>query len=631
MILLLNLLVFVTPLLFSFQNSELFELPKTYFVYIIAISIIVLHLKKYLTGQAALFHRSPLTLPLLLFLASQTVSTVFSIDIHTSFFGYYSRLNGGLLSIIVYILLALIIPLYINTDNLPKLIKVTLTSGFLVALYGIFQHFGIDKHLWIQDVQSRVFSTLGQPNWLAAYLCILLPIAIGNFLKAKSFIHKSYFILLTSSFYLSLLFTKSKSGLIAAAISLAIYFIFNVKKENLLKLFTVYCLLVTFSLTVNNPIKDKFFPPQLTTDNLRSDIPTTDKLNITPSEDIRKIVWEGSLKLAKIYPLFGTGPETFGFAYYWTRPASHNLTSEWDFLYNKAHNEYLNYLSTSGIIGLLTYLILIFVSLKILLRSKSYDLFSAYCSILITNFFGFSVVIISLFFFILPQLATLAPHTTSKPKKIPFGIPLLIALFLIYKVTTFFVADLAYAKSETKENQNSFSEALNFIKISLNFRPNEPVYLIKLGEITAKLALTQKSSDYAGQSISATTQALTVSPYSLNLWKQRAQIYYYLSGLDSKYYLDALESLHQAAKLAPTDAKTFYMLGEFYQNIKESDTAITYFLKALSLKPNYDHAAFTLGQIYLNQKKYESAKEMFQLVLSIAPKNQDAIKYLQSL
>jgi O-antigen ligase len=58
-------------------------------------------------------------------------------------------------------------------------------------------------------------------------------------------------------------------------------------------------------------------------------------------------------------PLFGTGVETFAFAYYTYRPAQHNMTSEWDYLYNKAHNEYLNYLATIGILGLGSYLLMI--------------------------------------------------------------------------------------------------------------------------------------------------------------------------------------------------------------------------------------------------------------------------------
>lgn len=619
MSLLLNLLFFITPLLFSSSNSELFELPKTYFVYVITILMVFFHFRNFLSGKKPLYFKSILTFPLILFFVSQTVSTIFSIDSHTSFFGYYSRLNGGLLSLIAYILLALIIPLYFDARYLISI----LISGLIVAFYGILQHFGIDKNMWVQDVQSRVFSTLGQPNWLAAYLCILLPFTINGFLNTKNLFDKSFFLLLTSSFYLSLLFTKSKSGLIAALISLGIYFIFHLK-NNLT--YFVISLLILLSITINNPIKDKIIPVPI----LNTSFVIDNSLNITPSEDIRKIVWQGSLKLWQQYPLFGTGPETFGYAYYWTRPASHNLTSEWDFLYNKAHNEYLNYLASSGLFGFVSYLVLIIYSLIAIIRSKNIAILAAYISILITNFFGFSVVVTSIFFFLLPQLSQ-PNDQVSLPKKFPKIIILGISIFLISKVLAFFIADLAYAQSENQENKTNYLSALDFIKISVNLRHNEPVYLIKQGEITAKLALTQKSKDYANLSISSTEKALKISPYNLNFWKQRAQIYYYLSGLDTQYYLVALESLHQAAKLAPTDAKTFYMLGEFYKNIKEIDTAQIYYQKALDLKPNYDHAAFALGEIYLGQKKKDEAKKMFQLVLSIAPKNQDAIKYLQSL
>lgn len=617
--LLLNLLFFITPLLFSFSNSELFELPKTYFVYLVTIFIVFFHLRNYFSGRKPLYFRSDLTLPLIIFFLSQLISTIFSIDIHTSFFGYYSRLNGGLLSLTAYSLLTLIVPLYFQNKNY----KYILLSGLIVAFYGILQHFGIDKHLWVQDVQNRVFSTLGQPNWLAAYLCILIPISLDQLLKSKSLIHKSYFILLTSSFYVCLLFTKSKSGLIACAISLGIYFLFNLKNKIT---YLVATSLVVLTLTINNPIKDKVFPAPIRNSSFVID----NSLNITPSEDIRKIVWQGSIELWKKYPLFGTGPETFGYAYYWTRPASHNLTSEWDFLYNKAHNEYLNYLASSGLFGILSYLFLIFVSLKTLIKSKNYFLLSAYSSVLITNFFGFSVVITSLFFFFIPLILNPLPHSSS-PKKFPQVIILGISIFFIFKVLTFFIADIAFAHAEIQENKNNYLLALDYIKISLNLRPNEPVYLIKHGEITSKLALTQKSIEFANISVNSTEKTLKISPYNLNYWKQRAQIYYYLSGLDTKYYLTALESLHQAASLAPTDAKTFYMLGEFYQNIKEIDTATTYYLQALGLKPNYDHAAFALGKIYLSQNNNSEAKKMFQLVVSIAPKNTEATKYLQSL
>ncbi|MBP9817589.1 O-antigen ligase family protein, partial [Candidatus Shapirobacteria bacterium] len=374
-------LVFFTPLIYNPANSELFEIPKMYFVYLITLIIITAHLFNHLQNNTPLFRHHPLNIPILLFLASQLIATIFSIDRHVSIFGYYSRLDGGLLSLLAFTSLFFITSNYLDDKFRRQLINFSLLSGITVAMLGIAQHFNltqypfiknifkntpiyglIDKNSWKTDVQARVFSTLGQPNWLAAYLCILLPFSLDRFFSTTRLIHKSYFLLLTSSFWLCLLFTKSKTGLIAAIISLGIYFVYKLFldfKNNVLfinlKSYFILLIFLLLSLSVSNPIKDFFFPQKMINGSMIND----KSVLITPSEDIRKIVWQGAVDLWKRYPVFGTGPETFAFSYYWTRPATHNLTSEWQFLYNKAHNEYLNYLATSGLIGLITYLLLI--------------------------------------------------------------------------------------------------------------------------------------------------------------------------------------------------------------------------------------------------------------------------------
>lgn len=224
-------LFLVTPLIFSFSNSELFEIPKIHFIYLVTLLIVTLHLINWALGQTKLFNRNWLNWFLLLFLISQLICTVTSIDIYTSIHGYYSRLNGGLLSIIAFASLFFIIPFYLDDKFKDTLINLILLSGFFVSIFGILEHFGIDKNIWVQDVQSRVFSTLGQPNWLAAYLCILLPFSIHKYLKSINKFSATSYLLLTLSYYSCLLFTKSKSGILAAIISIfifsTIYFIKN--------------------------------------------------------------------------------------------------------------------------------------------------------------------------------------------------------------------------------------------------------------------------------------------------------------------------------------------------------------------------------------------------------------------
>lgn len=626
MTILLNLLFFFTPLIFTSANSELFELPKMYFVYGSTIIIVATHIIAAIQKQVPLFKKTILDIPLFLFLLSQIISTFLSIDIHTSIFGYYSRLNGGLLSTVCYLILYWSLVPHLTNNLKNNLIRISLLSGLFVSIYGIAQHFGIDKNWWIQDVQSRVFSTLGQPNWLAAYLCILLPISFHQFLNSKSKLHSVFYFLLSTVYYLSLLFTKSKSGIVAAIISIGIYFIFSFVKKNISPKFLILnsSFLILLTLLINNPVKDYFFSPKLLPAGRQ------ENLNITPSEDIRKLVWQGSFKLWQQFPLFGTGPETFAYSYYWTRPATHNLTSEWDFLYNKAHNEYLNYLATTGSFGFLTYLMLI-ITILIVLFPFPY-LLAAFVSLLITNTVGFSVVVTSLYFFLLPLLAL--PNYSSKLKSVtllPSILVIILALFLSYKNLTYFLADICYASADSADLANQYPTAQKQIQLALSFRPNEPIYLIKAAAITSKMALINKSPDLAKKAATFAQSALNISPFNLNLYKESAQIYYYLSGVDSQYYLQTLDSLTKAGKLAPTDAKTFYTLGEFYNQINETDQAIVNYQKALDLKSNYDYAAFALGKIYFDQKKYPEAKSLFEKVLEIAPTSTDAKNYLAKI
>ena len=591
-----------------------------YYVYFLALIILFCHLLNWIKGKVPLFTNNRLTFPLLLFYLSQLISTFFSVDIHTSIFGYYSRLNGGLLSLTSYLVFYFILSIYLTPQLKNKIISISLISGLLVSLYGIIEHFGIDKNYWVQDVQSRVFSTLGQPNWLAAYLCILLPLAIDKYLLSKTFLQKSSFLFLTFNFYFCLLFTKSKSGIIAAIISLVIYFIIKFFQKTPFKFLVLPLLFFLFtSITISNPIKDYLFPQKT--------VPTPSSettLNITPSGDIRKIVWQGSLDLWKKFPLFGTGPETFAFSYYWTRPSAHNLTSEWDFLYNKAHNEYLNYLATTGTFGFITYLFLIISIIITLLNFPA--LLVAFISILITNIAGFSVVITSLYFFLLPTFTqeTLTSTTSKTKPKLFYLLIIPLFLFLLYKLLSLLVADIAYSNSQTLSNRQNYSSAKDFINISLYFRPQEAIYHSQASLIDAQL------KDYPN-AIAHSNLALKLSPASTNLWKERAQVFSLISLSDTKYFSYAIEALEKCALLAPTDAKTFYLLGRFYDAAQDKDSSIKNYLKALELKNNYDHATFALGEIYFAKKNYSEAKKYFDLTLQIAPSNASAQKYLDQI
>ena len=334
---------------------------------------------------------------------------------------------------------------------------------------------------------------------------------------------------------------------------------------------------------------------------------------------IRRIVWEGAIKLGLTHPFFGTGVETFGYSYYWVRPATHNLTSESDFLYNKAHNEYLNFLATTGFVGLLTYLLLIGTIIYLFLKSGhsrpdresiQIPLLLGFISILITNYFGFSVVNIALFFFLYPAIyISLIGKDTLLSRKLKLdstlGIIIVsgIAIWLLWGLSKAWHADLAYTKG--KGNLEEAQKAVNL-------NPTEPIYYAQLGNINAlvvtqlivpqieKIPATASAEikaqvqayldKYLNQVLDNINKAQTLNPYNLNILKTKAKTELALATLDKKYYQDALSTLLRITELSPTESNNYINVGILYQSLGKNDLAKLAFQKALDLNPNSDSA-----------------------------------------
>ncbi len=637
-----HILLFVTPLLLWPFTTEVFEFNKMIFVYamttIIATGWVVNSFK---TGKFSLV-RTPLDLPILLFFISQLTSTVFSIDPHTSLWGYYSRFHGGLMSTICYIILfyAFVNHFYKDSKAIFGIIKTILTTATITASYGVLEHFGIDKHVWVQDVQNRVFSTLGQPNWLSAYLIALLPIPLYLAITNKHSGLRSTIYYLTSFLYLlAINYTKSQSGLGATAVVLFLFLVYWLKQQ---KNKTFLFLLIPFFATVIFLKQDSVFKTLNSLNKINpfySDTLTIAKRDYqnkgnagSDSMVIRRVVWDGAIQLGLKYPIFGTGLETFGYSYYWVRPVAHNYTSETDFLYNKAHNEYLNFFATAGFFGLFTYLYLIFSSLRVLYSNRSNPLslnnhtspamtelntplLLGFISILITNFIGFSVVNIALFFFLFPALIIANQDNKNKEITIPKGnlvshsIIILMCLFLLGRLKNIWLSDVHYGKGRSNVANNEMAIQLN---------PSEPIYQSQLGQIQALVAsqiiypqmptiatgeasVKQKAqtifNEYIDNSLKNTKQATERNPYNLNLQKNKARAEISLAIIDPKYYNEATKTLQKIIELSPTDPANYYNLGILYQSIGDNQQASFAFNKTLEVFPQHEGAKSQLEQI----------------------------------
>jgi O-antigen ligase len=668
------LLFGLVPLLLTPWNYELFEYNKMMAVYGLTVIITTAWVVKMIHEKEIRFTRTPLDIPIGLFVLSQFVSSLLSIDHHVSWFGYYSRFNGGMWSVASYVVLYYaFVSNIVHWPHWKNVLKVALTTATVVALYGVAERLGIDKNLWVQDVQNRVFSSLGQPNWLAAYLVALTPLSMAFAIKtrnAKLEVRNYIWALVSILFFVVLLFTRSRSGLLGFAIADAIFWgvlltrshpVRTVRNVGIL-LHLVFALIVFFNGTNIDAIDKVFSFRGLRTRFVQTAAPAPEatasattapalETGGTESGVIRQYVWQGALNAWRSSPktlLVGTGTETFAFAFFRYRPVEHNETSEWDFLYNKAHNEYLNYLATTGALGLGSYLLFIgafFIWFLKHIRTMNDErittlaLFAGWTSILVTNFFGFSVVVVQLMFFLFPAFVfALQPNELTKLRsyslRLPswaLWIPVVVGMGVLIVLGRMWWGDTQFESGRRLSRTGNVGAALPKLVASVKLNPSEPLFEDELGSLYASIAAlaweqedATTSAQFMRESLLVHDRALAISPANVNFVKTRVKIYVTLADIDPQYNTKAIETLKTALTLSPNDPKILYNLAVLSGRVGENAQAIEYLKQAIAMKPNYRDSYFALWVFYTEERRASDARDILKTYLEkVDPTDQD--------
>lgn len=690
------ILFFLTPLWFLPYNNELFEYNKMMLVYALTVVVGTVWILKMLIQKRLILKKTPLDLPILIFFLSQFLSTFFSIDPHTSWWGYYSRSNGGLLSTISYLTLYFALVSNFSKDNLVPLLKSMMLGGLIVSLWAIPEHFGLspscvvltsqfNADCWVQDVQARVFATLGQPNWLAAYLGMIIFPSIYFFLTAKNRLQSTVYCLLSTVYYLAFTFTYSRGamlGFLAGMFIFVVLFFFErakrVEKFNslyplgaIVGIFILVNLLFGSALTSFRLIRQSApLRPSIASSNTQLETGGTE------SGQIRLIVWKGALEVFKHYPIFGSGVETFAYSYYNFRPAEHNNVSEWDFLYNKAHNEYLNYLATTGVLGFLSYLFLIgsFIvfSIKYLVLSikkqstqNTYyllltTLLCGYISYLVQNFFGFSVVMIALLFYLFPALTFLGgdelkernfprllkkylaflPQIIYKRRvtyKIVLGLVMALGIYYLVSLGRLWFSDYNYKLGSDYTDAGNVGKGYNYLLNAVELNNQEPLYQSELGYTAAAASVAlltdnaTESSRLKKEALEFTDNSLNISPKNVSLWRTAIRTYFQLSILDTSLEGKTLQVVDETIKMAPTDPKLYYNKALILSQLGRKKEAVEVIKEAIKLRPKYREAYLSLADFYIELGEKEKAREQLDILLKMIPNDPDGLKRMEEI
>ena len=344
------LVFFLIPLTGSSANLG-YEETKV-LLFIILTSILGLVWLYLLDNKKLQIKKSQITLISTGFIIVLALTSLTGIDPMRSFLGRSPYLQGWVLYLFLFLYFLIISSLQIP---LKKWVSVISFSAALVSLSAILQASQLYLlHQSIPNYAGRVVSTFGQPNLYAGFLMITLPFVLLS----------KYRKIILSISIIAILVSYSRTAILLLGLLLGWQLVSKLKLRKVIIASSTLVILVASVFAFKN-----------TTGLISSEVtyPQTIEWLIFNSPEKRVLIWPIFGELIGGKPLLGYGLENIPPAFdnffdqvnfnRVTNPAYYSLR---DLKIDRSHNLFLDLLMFSGILGLISWLILFVVSWKVI-------------------------------------------------------------------------------------------------------------------------------------------------------------------------------------------------------------------------------------------------------------------------
>jgi putative inorganic carbon (HCO3(-)) transporter len=603
---------------------------------------------------------------LLPFFLAIALGTFFSVDRHTSIYGFYWR-QQGLLSYVHYFVFIIILALNVRSRRtVEKIIAGVLAGSFLVSLVGLLHWLDLDfLHLQRFD-DVRPGSTLGQPVFLGNYLVLVSFLAVYKMKAASNFwLKASYaFVFFINALCLAVTYTRAAwLGFLFGCLLLGAYYLKTWVKRSLKPGKAFYrslagaaALLLLISGGVVVSQKDSLFVQRL-----KSSFDFS-----VGSVFLRFQYWQGALELIGKSPIIGYGPESqhvLFLDYYnskWAERENINAFSD------RAHNEYLDIALTSGLLGLLSYLAIIGLIISIFVKrwraagdggdaQLDLALAAGLLAYSLTVFFSFSTVEISALFWLCAVILIILsdgfqqrdyPLAAISKFRLAswYGLAAIAVILSLQAVDNAYRVKADYFAVEAKfasSRGDQVATINNFIKATA-LNPNEELYRdyylseltnLKSSVITIDGGKGLDNIDFAN-SILEMDQGLA-SNYFREMRKASAYDYFVRQG-KTEYLEQSKQIYEMLSKRYPNLPDPYYYLGVAYYNAKKYQEAAAAIEKVFPLLPdpngeavNQEHREiinrylsqryYMLGMAYYQLGEYRKSNSAFAKVVAANP------------
>lgn len=351
------------PLFFtglSFQGV-VFE-KQIYFYFWVLIALVSWAAKGSVTGEMKI-KRTPLDIPIALFLVTYIVSTFLSVDRWHSFWGFFGDPSRGFMTIISGVIVYYLVLSNFNKNNFKWILGGLIGSSFLISLFSIVTFFGLK--IVPDSISTFVpLSLIGTVSGLKIFSGMMIPVIMVaafkmNESEKKSINILSYVVLAIipiNLLLISMMFDFTIAIIILFGMGFFLLYILSHvvrPKENLTWIpMVVFVLAMVVLMVGKNDLANINAPVEVAPD--------------------LKISWEVVKGGLKENAFFGSGPATYGYDFSKYKPQEFNGNLFYGIRFYQGTGLFFESFSTMGIFGLLTLLALaiVFINVAIYLISR---------------------------------------------------------------------------------------------------------------------------------------------------------------------------------------------------------------------------------------------------------------------
>ena len=308
-----------------------------------------------------------------LFRITSVVSALFIVQILISnilssqpfehgFYGTYGRSTGSLTYIsLCFFMVACII---ISGNNLSeKLMNSLFYSGLFNLAYFVLTLFGIEIFNWNNPSKS-VLGTFGNSNFAGAFMGIFLVSNIVRIVKMrKSSSNIIFYTIIVALTVFEIIKSRATQGIIVSGIGISVLLFFWIRGRYSSKLLAIYILLVSgIGLSV---IAGMLQVGPLT------------RYIYKVSVSLRGGYWDAGLQMGLEHPLFGVGPDSYGFYYRLFRSQNIMDLAGPTTTTDAAHNVFIDIFAYGGLPLIALYLSFQLIAIMVIFReaksNKKFD------------------------------------------------------------------------------------------------------------------------------------------------------------------------------------------------------------------------------------------------------------------